>query len=276
MASGQGIDPIVNRALIDGVNLAILSLALLVTQPAAAESPFNGTWLMDLASLQRPPEITTFSLGHGVFSRAAHGAGLAVKADGRVHAVASDNYVDAVAVSVLGPRRVREIDRLHGKIVYTVSYDVSADGRTMTERVVIFSNPDHKPIPTVTTRSRIGRPGRGSPMSGQWQATGSTTTRGHLTRQFRLVGNRFSSRDPSGYGFDAELGGPPVPVRGDAATAQSAVTMPDERTIVEQGFVNGAPTVTKTMTLLPDGRTIRVVMRPPGETADVVWMLRRQ
>jgi hypothetical protein len=52
--------------------------------------------------------------------------------------------------------------------------------------------------------------------------------------------------------------------------------MPDDRTIVEQGFVNGAPTVTKTMTLLPDGRTIRVVMRPPGETADVVWMLRRQ
>jgi hypothetical protein len=255
---------------------AILSLALLAAQPATTESPFNGTWLMDLASLQRPPEISTFSLKHGVFSRAAHGPGFAVRADGRVHAIGRDNYVDAVAVTVLGPGRVREVDRLHGKIVYTVSYDVSADGRTMTERVVIFSNPDHKPIPTVITRSRIGRPGPGSPMNGQWQAIGSTTTRGHLTRQFRLVGNRFSSTDPSGYGFDAEIGGPPVPVRGDAATAQSAVTMPDDRTIVEQGFVNGAPSVTKTMTLLPDGRTIKVVMRPSGETVDVVWMLRRE
>jgi len=46
--------------------------------------------------------------------------------------------------------------------------------------------------------------------------------------------------------------------------------------IVERSFVDGAPTLTKTMTLSPDGRTIRVVGRGQGETGDVIWMLRRQ
>ena len=253
-----------------------LSLALLAAQPAAAESPFNGTWLIDLGSIERRPEITIFALRNGVFSRAGHGRGFAVMADGRIHGIAGDVYVDAVAVTVLGPRRVREIDRLRGRIVYSVTYDVSRYGTTMTARVVDWGKPDHKPITTVVTRARIGRAGPGSPLNGRWQETGAKTTRGHRTDRFRLVGNRISDTGPGGYGYEAVIGGPAAPVRGDVASAETAVTMPDEHTIVERSFVNGAPTFTKTMTLMPDGRAIRVVGRRQGETADVVWMLRRQ
>ena len=177
---------------------------------------------------------------------------------------------------MLGPRRVREMDRLRGRMVYSVAYDVSADGRPMTERVVAFGKPDHKPVVTVVTRVRIGVAGAGSLLNGRWQAKGATATSSQRTDRFLLVGNRFSDCRPGGYGFEAVTGGPPVPVRGDAATAQAAVTMPDERTIVERSFVDGAPTFTKTMTLSPDGRTIRVVGRRQGETGDVIWMLRRQ
>ena len=255
---------------------ALLSLVLLAGQPVAASSPFNGTWLIDMASMKLPPEIGTFSLEGGVFSRGDDGQGFAVKADGRVHAIASGGYFDAVAVTVLGPRRVREIDRLNGRVIYSVMYSVSADGGTMTARVVDFGKPDHKPVASVVTRSRIGRPKRGSLLSGRWQTIGAATTRGKLTDRFRLVGDRFSSTGVGGYGYEAIIGGPAVPVRGDAATAFTAVTMPDDRTIVERNFVNGVPTYTKTMTLLPDGRTIRVVGRRQGETRDMTWMLRRQ
>ncbi|MDB5674002.1 MAG: hypothetical protein JWM65_984 [Sphingomonas bacterium] len=274
--SNAVIDQAANRGLMTRMYLALLPLTLLAAQPAAASSGFNGTWLMDLASIEQPPEISTISLRGGVFSRAAHGPGFAVKADGRVHRLSSDGYVDAVAVTALGPRRVREIDRLHGKIIYVVTYSVSADGRTMTERVVDFGRPDHKPIPTTSRWVRIGRAEPGSPLSGRWQATGATTTRGHLTHIFRLVGNRFSTIGPGGSGYDAIIGGPPVPDKGDTATAQAAVTMPDDHTIVERGFVDGAQTITKTMTLLPDGRSIRVEMQRLSDSAVIVWMLRRQ
>jgi len=139
-----------------GMFHSLLPLALLAAQPAATRSPFNGTWLIDLGSIEQAPEITDFSLAKGVFSRAVNGPEFAVKADGRIHAIAGDNYVDAVAVTVLGPRRVREMDRLRGRMVYSVAYDVSADGRTMTARVVDFGKPDHKPVVTVVTRVRIG------------------------------------------------------------------------------------------------------------------------
>ncbi len=192
---------------------ALFSLALLAGQPVVASSPFNGTWLMDMTSMQRPPEISTFSLKDGVFSRGDREPGFAVKADGRSHRIARNDYIDAVAVTVLGPRRVREIDRLHGKIIYSVTYSVAADGRTMTARVIDFGKPDHKPVPTVVMRSRIGRAGRGPPLSGRWQTTGATTTRGKLTEQFRLVGDRFSSIGVGGYGYEAVIGGAPAPYR---------------------------------------------------------------
>ncbi|MES2043793.1 MAG: hypothetical protein V4475_07935 [Pseudomonadota bacterium] len=258
------------------MNLLPLSLALLVAQPAVADSPFNGNWVMDIASLQLPPEISVFSLGRGNFSRATIGPGFAVKADGRFHRIASDGYVDAVAVTVLGPRRVRETDRLGGRTIYVVTYDVSVDGRTMTARVVDYGRPDHKPIPTVVTRTRIDKARPGAPFDGRWQAGGMTTTHAHLTRRFRLVGNRFSNTGSGGDGYEAVIGGPPAAVSGDAATARSAVAMPDDHTIVERNYVDGVLKTTKTMTLLPDGRTIRVALRLSAETTDRMWLLRRE
>jgi hypothetical protein len=252
-------------------------LALIAAQPVAATSPFTGAWMLDQASMNAPPEITTLSLRDGVFSRGDPSSGFSVKADGRVHRIARGGYVDAVSITLLGPRRVREVDRLGGKVIYTVTYDLSVDGRTLRARVVDFGKPDGKPIPTTIVRVRVGRAAAGgSRLSGRWQTVGVATTRGHRTDTFRLAGGRFSVMGPGGYGYEAVIGGPPVPVRGDLATAQSAVTMPDDHVIVEHNFVDGVPTYTKTMTLLPDGRTIRVVGRREGETRDMTWLLRRQ
>jgi hypothetical protein len=270
------IDPAANRGLMEDMYLALVMLAFLAGRPVAAYSPFNGTWMMDLASLHLPPEISVFSLGRGNFSRATVGPGFAVKADGRFHPIAGDGYVDAVAVTVLRPRRLREIDRLGGRTIYVVTYDVSADGATMTARVVDHGRLDQKPVPTVVTRTRIGKARPGAPFDGRWQAIGATTTRAHLTRRFRLVGNRFSDMETGGVGYEAVIGGPPAPVSGDTATARSAVAMPDDRTIVERNYVDGELKTTKTMTLLPDGRTIKVALRLSSETTDRTWLLRRE
>jgi len=255
----------------------LFSLALIAAQPITATSPFTGAWMFDQASMKAPPEITTLSLRNGVFSRGDSRSRFSVKADGRLHRIARGGYVDAVSVAVLGPRRLREVDRLGGKIIYVVTYELSLDGRTLTARVVDFGKPDGKPIPTTIVRVRIGHAAAGgSRLSGRWQTVGVATTRGHRTDTFRLEGGCFGVLGPGGYGYEAVIGSAPASVRGDLATAQSAVTMPDDHTIVEHNFVDGVATYTKTMTLLPDGRTIRVVGRREGETKDMTWLLRRQ
>jgi hypothetical protein len=59
-----------NWRLIVGMSIAFFLAALLPGQPVAAPSPFTGTWLMDLASIEQPPVVTTFTLKDGLFSRA--------------------------------------------------------------------------------------------------------------------------------------------------------------------------------------------------------------
>ncbi len=259
------------------MSIALFLAALLPGQPVAAPSPFTGSWLMDLASIEQPPVVTTFTLKDGIFSRATGEPGTPVPADGRFHAVPSDGYVDTVAVTVLGPRRVREMLRLGGKPVYSVTYDVASDGRTMTSQVIDLSKPDGKPIPGTTRYRRVGAaPGGMVPLNGRWQMLGVVTTKEHLTDRFRLEGNHFVVIRDGGAGYDAVIGGQPVPIAGEQAAARATITMPDDRTIVENVSVDGVPALTTTMTLSPDGQTIRVVGQRIKTGVTVSWTLHRQ
>jgi hypothetical protein len=260
------------------MSIALVLAALLPGQPVAANSTFTGTWLMDLASIEQPPVITTFSLKGGMFSRATGEPDFPVRADGRFHPVPTDGYVDAVAVTVQGPRQVQEILRLGGKLVYSVTYDVAADGRTMTSRVTDLSKPDGKPIPGTTRYRRVGAAAAGGMVSlnGRWQMVGVVTTREHLTDRFRLEGKHFVVLRSGGGGYDAVIGGPPVPIADEQAAARATITMPDEHTIVEDVSVNGTPALTTTMTLSPDGQTIKVVGLRIKTGVTVSWTLHRQ
>ena len=258
------------------MNAAYFSLAVLLTQPQSP-SPFNGSWLIDVPSAIKDAEQESFAIKNGIFSRGEGTSNLIVKADGRFHPISSDDYVDAVAVTIVSPSKVRELDRFKGKLVYSVVYTVSPDGNTMTRKVVDFSNPDHRPVPTTVTHRRVGRPQRaGSLVSGRWATVGVTTTRDHLTETIELNGTRFSSSGPGGAGYDAMIGGPPVPMRGDAASARVAVNMPNDRTIVVNMSLKGISTVLMTMTLLPDDRTINVTARRLSDGVDSSWVMHKR
>ncbi|MEO8374950.1 MAG: hypothetical protein ABI471_06985 [Sphingomonas bacterium] len=258
------------------MNIAWLSLALFAAQPQAASSPFNGTWLAEIPS-DKAAKPDFFSLRHGRFSRGDPKSRLTVKADGGFHPIASDGYVDAVAFTMLGPRKARELDRFEGKLVYSVTYSVSADGRTLTRKVVDFSKPDRKPIPTTITQRRIGRAEcAGALLSGQWRTVGVTTTRHHMTQSLRLADHRFSSSGPGGAGYDAVVGGPPVPMAGDAADARVSVTMPNDRTVVVHMARLAVPTVEMTLSLLPDDRTIKVSALRLSDGVNISWLMHKQ
>lgn len=250
--------------------------ALLLLQTLGTNSAFSGTWLMDIPSSEgAAPE--SFSLDRGIFSRGDGASKLSVKADSRFHSVPSDGYVDAVAVTMLGSRKVRELDRYKAKLAYSVVYTVSADGGTLVRKVVDYSKPDGRPIPTAITYRRIGRVARGASLVlGKWQSAGVTTTRAHLTETMKLDGARFSSWGPGGSGYDAAIGGSPVPIKGDAADARAAVDMPNDRTIVVTMSRKGEATVRTTLMLLPDDRTIDVTARRLNDGVDTRWVLRKQ
>lgn len=251
--------------------------ALALSTSQAGGSPFNGTWLMDVDSISGPTQTETLSLSKDVFSRGEPGSAMTVKADGLFHSKPSDGFVDAIAVTVVSPREVREIDRLRGKMVYLIVYRISPDGAALSEQVIDYSKPDHKPIPTTIVYRRNGRPTRGaSQISAVWKTVKVATTRDHLSESLKLNGSRLSSSGPGGYGFDAEVGGPPVPIRGEADTGRVSVEMPSAHIIVEHLSLNGAATVDVKMTLLSDGRTIQVSATRRKDRSLSSWVLHRQ
>lgn len=251
------------------VSIALISAAL------AASSPFNGTWLMELGNGTMPPD-EIISLNRGKFTR-RHPPDVSVPADGKVHGLRPDEYVDAAAVTVLSPLRVREIDRFNGRDVYEVRLQVSSDRLKLNREVIDLSKPDRKPISTKVTYRRVGKPVPGvHAVSGRWRATAIVTSRDHLTERMTISGNTYSNVRPSGYGYQAVLGGAAAPVNGDAPSARTAVSMPNAHIIVEKMSLGGKPTVLKTMTLLPDQRTIRVTAKRLTDGTKIEWLLHKQ
>lgn len=252
---------------------ALMACAIVAASPQTPSSPFDGAWIMDLGSIDGTDAPQRFVVARGRFGRDT----MIVKADGRFHRVPGDEYVDAIAVTVTGRRRVRELDRFRGRLAYAVTYRVSADGRHLTRRVVDWSKPGGRPVPTVARHRRVGPlPAAGSLVTGRWRTTGVSTTRAHLTETFSLDGDLFTSRTASGEGFVATVGGPPVPMVGDAADARAAVEMPDPRTAIVRMSQRGNVTVTLTMCALPDGRTIDVRARRESDGHESGWTLHRR
>ena len=256
--------------------MGLFTLALLVASGEASSSAFTGTWLIDIPSSMTDAEPERYSVKQGMFKRGGSKGGVIVRADGRYHKIPSDGYVDEVAISSLDRRSVREFDRLDGKLVYTVSYLVSPGGNSMVEKVTDYTKPDHRPVRTTITHHRVGPLRRSRALlTGQWRVEGLSTTKSHLTEVLRLEGNHFISADPAGVGYDAIIGGVPVPISGDAADARAAVRMPNDRTVIVQMSRSGKPTVKITMTMQRGGSSIRVAARRENEVVDTSWVMHR-
>lgn len=254
-----------------------LVLALGAGPVLATTSGFNGVWVIDVESTTKGSAPEHITLRNGVFSRGEGNSALSVKADGRFHPLAGDTYVDSVSVTVIGPRRVREMDRWKGKLAYEVVYIASSNGDRLTRRVTDFSKPDHKPLVTTMVYHRIGgSPSPHASISGAWGIRSVKRKEASLTERLTLAEGHFRSDWAGGGGYDAVIGGVPVPVRGDAENARAAVTMPNARTVVVRMSLGGVPTVVETMTLLPDDRTISVTVDRLADQNHSGWTMHRQ
>jgi hypothetical protein len=253
------------------------ALALLFSLISLASSPFNGAWLTDIPSAIQDSKPETFLLSQGKFTRGGPKSRVSVKADGRFHFIGRDDYVDEVSVSILGPRKIREHNRLNGKLAYSIVYTVSPDATTMARRVTDYSKPSQRPISTTINYRRLGALQKSAtPISGEWLVTNLSRAKSDLIDVLELNDGRFSLRGAGGQGYDAEIGGPPVPMAGDAASARAAVSMPDDKTIIVNMSLGGMPTVTMTMTMQPDGRTIKVAARRLRDGSESNWLMLKQ
>lgn len=238
-------------------SFAVTVVLMLLPAGAAAETdhPFTGRWRMDTTSLKGGMKPSTFRVIDGVFSR---DEGQPVRADGQFHKVSGSDYVDEKSISVVSDHVVREVDKVHGRLAYTVEYSVSPDGGTLTWDVANFTNPNGEPVKSVTTQRRVGARTPGAHLlTGRWERV-SMTVDSKSDWILGFDGRRFSWRTEEGTGYEALVGGEPVRIDGDSAGSLAVITRPRPDTIVETDLSRkGERQTTLRMRLLPDRDTIR-------------------
>jgi hypothetical protein len=244
-----------------------------VAAPPNKDYPFSGRWRMDTTSLRGNEKPTVVDLTDGMFKRDENEP---VATDGQLHRVSGGGYVDEMSISVEDDHTVKEVDRVKGKLAYTVEYVVSSDGTTLTWHVSNYTNPNGQAVNSVTVQRRVGLPTEGSHLlSGKWKRV-SVTVDSKSDWILKLDRNHFSWRTEDGTGYDAIIGGKSVKIDGDNSGAHALITRPRPDTIVETDLsAKGKLDDVLSMQLMPDNKTIRGVAQTVRQKKPTTFYLHR-
>lgn len=241
---------------------------------SASDQSFSGRWRIDTKSVTGDVKPTVFRVVAGQFKRDGIQA---VKADGTPTSITGDGYVDEITISIKSDHVIEEVDKIRGKLAYTVGYVVSPDGNTLTSHIASYTSPSGEAVEAETVMRRIGAASNsGHLISGKWQRV-SVTVDAKSDDILRLDGKRFSWRTAGGGGYDAIIGGKPVKIDGDNSGSQARITRPRSDLIIETDLsATGEVESVMSLELLPDKRTIRVSGRYGPQKRQTKYYMRKQ
>ena len=221
---------------------------------SAAAASIDGTWKTDLSTMKVDSKPDEYLLKAGQFSCPTCTPPLTVAADGAMHPVTGRAYADNISVKVDDDHNVTRTGQKAGKTTGTAKYSVSADGNTLT--VNFDDESGTKPVTGSYTESRVGPvPAGAHAISGSWKQTKPPTSVSDegLTATFKLDANVLHMTSPTGQSYDATIGGPDVPIKGDIGGTTAAVTKSGD-SLVETDKRNGKVVSVTTMTPASDGK----------------------
>ena len=223
------------------------------TQTAAAEA-IEGTWKADLASTQFEDEPDVYLLKDGQYVCSTCNPPLTAAADGKFHPVADRPYYDSMAITVVDDRTVKFERKKGDRDVGSSTWQLSADGNTLT--VDFVDKTAAAPVTGKGTSTRVAAaPAGAHPVSGTWKANrlASLSDEG-LTFSYDLEGDTIRNNSGDGTSYEAKIGGPEVQVQGDSSGLVVAVTRPSDNSLVETYKRAGKVVGIATLTIGADGK----------------------
>lgn len=221
--------------------------------PAGAAS-IDGTWKTDLSTMTVESKPDEYLLKAGQFSCTTCTPPYSIAADGAMHPVTGRPYADQLAMKVDDDHNLTRTAQKGGKTTSTVKYSVSADGNTLT--ITFDDESGTKPVKGSYTETRVAPAPAGThAISGSWKQSKppSSVSDEGLTATFKLDGNVLHMTAPTGQSYDATIGGPDVPIKGDIGGTTAAVTRNGD-SFVETDKRNGKVVSITTMTPGSDGK----------------------
>ena len=198
--------------------LAPLGSFLLASSATLAQSPFDGTWKIDMNKVTLPQKPDVYLLENGMYSCKSCTPPYTVKADGTDQPVSGQPYFDTVAVKVVNDHEIQETDKKAGKTVATGDIVVAADGKTATATFTDSSATnggapvEGKGVYTLVAK---GPPGSHA-VSGSWHRSKlESLSDNAIVWTYKVSGNQITMTNPTGQSYTATFGGADAPMKGD-------------------------------------------------------------
>ena len=238
--------------------MRIVTAALvLVPGMALASSVFDGTWKLRPDSIKTTGKANEFQVLDGTYTCSSCVPEIKVKADGSDQKVEGQDYYDTVAVTVVSPSSIHIIDNKHGKRAFAVSYEVSTDGNTLTEKFENYTGTELATGTLTETRRAPGPPGSHR-VSGFWQPDQLHEANGAaLTYAYQATNEQFAMHW-NGQSYNAKFDGKQYPIHGDPGKTMVTVERLDDHTVKETDHRQGKVTDEIHLTATRNGRSIQV------------------
>ena len=244
--------------------LLFVGFAMLLLTPivASAESPFDGTWKINLSDAQFSKKPDVYLLQNGMWQCKTCVPPIDVKANGQDQMVTGHPYYDSVAIKVVNDHEVEETDKKNGKTVATSKMMVSSDGNTLTFEFNDSSNTSADPVTGKGEATRVAKgPAGANAVSGSWRTTKvDTVSDNGLLFTYKVSGDEVSMSSPTGQSYTAKLNGPQAPFKGDPGTTSVSVKMMGKSTIEETDYRSGKAISVSKMMVSADGKTMKLMV----------------
>jgi len=249
----------------------VLAMLLFSQSGSPAQSPFNGTWMIDANTVQLPEKPTVYSLAEGTF----HREGIEIKADGKDHKVPETGYWDTMCVRVVDDHSVVIISKKAGKTMFTEVDTVSPDGGTLTQVVTDTTEAQAVSVETVSKRVQPGTAGSHA-FSGSWQAIKVTKSKNGSLISYKCTADGFSAETPLGEKFDAKFDGKFYPVEDDPAHTMVSLKLLSPNTVEQTAKREGKIVGVLRLTVASDGVTLHATYENKEANTTTSFEMRKQ
>ena len=210
-----------------------LPAALWVAAPAAAQSPFDGTWKMNPSLARLSPKPNVFYLAQGWYHCESCNPTLVVKADGTDQPVTGQSY-DSLSVKEQSADTLDFAGKKGVKLMFEQTRTVSKDGKMLSVKIKTHYPDSDQVVESESTAKLVGaKPSGVHAVSGNWQIVKIQESANGETMTLKMNGDELTMSEPTGVGFTAKLDGTSAPMKGSFNYDSVSVKKLDDSSIEE-------------------------------------------
>ena len=261
--------------------MLVAGLIFAVALSCRAQSPFDGTWRINMDESTRPAEPFVYLLQNGVFDCPSCAPGIRVKADGQDHPapghlVGHPQY-DTISVREIDANTVAFVTKKGGAMVDEQTRTVSGDGNTMIVKTTAYPPNSSQPITAEATEKRVARgPAGANRISGSWKAETVDESENNLLFTYKSDGDELDMSDPTGDSYSAKFDGKQYPFPGSRGNRLVSLRRVDDRTFEETRTRDGVVVLVGKMTVSPDGKKMTIVSTVPQTKTTTTYVAYKQ